>query len=261
MFGFFKKKEVPQESVVPVAQSRKDYNNPDRVIAYFKAQTGITFEKQRDIFRKKLETFCIINHIDTFDECLNRVQEEASLRQELTNALTTNESYFFREYAQFEQMVAIAKTLPRPFRILCAPCATGEEPYSITIVLLEAGFLPSSFEVIGVDINTKALEHARKGRYNERSMRNIPEALRQKYFSSTDGAYYEVNQSLRAQVSLHQVNIFETEFLTLGKFDLVFSRNMLIYFDKETKRDAQKILESVRRDPEIPVFFGHADLF
>ncbi len=260
MFGWFKKRSPELTPVVSETPITYDYDNPDAIIAYFKSETGVTFEKQRDIVRRKLETFCRLRDIVSFSSCLQSVSHDAGLRQELINALTTNESYFFREYAQIEQMAAIAKNLAVPINILCAPCATGEEPYSIVIALLEAGLRADTFRVVGIDINTQALERARQGRYGERSVRNIPEALRQKYFTCHSNNF-EISERIISQVIFKNVNLFDPEFLELGTFDLIFSRNMLIYFDDMTRVKARTILESMRKDPGIGVFFGHADLF
>ena len=160
MFGWFKKNSSETAPANNEKVMQYDFEDPDDIIAYFKRETGVTFEKQRDIVRRKLETFCRLRDIASFSECLQKVTHNTALRQELINALTTNESYFFREYAQIEQMATIAKSLAAPITVLCAPCATGEEPYSIVIALFEAGLRAENFRVVGIDINTNALEKA-----------------------------------------------------------------------------------------------------
>ncbi len=144
--------------------------------------------------------------------------------------------------------------------ILCAPCATGEEPYSIAIALLEAGVLPSRFCILGIDINADALKKAKLATYNQKSVRNLPPETLSKYFTKIDESY-ALKECVQILVHFKLANIFDNSFKKIGKFDFIMSRNMLIYFDKETKFKAKIILESLRKDTKYEVFFDHADLF
>ena len=144
--------------------------------------------------------------------------------------------------------------------ILCAPSSTGEEPYSIVIALLEAGVASSKFQIVGIDINSDALEKASCATYKEKSIRNLPKDVVRKYFTQNSETY-TLKKEFSSLVTFKLANIFDSSFVSLGKFDFIFSRNMLIYFDKETKLKAKEILESMRKNREHNVFFGHADLF
>jgi len=259
MFGWLKAKELPKEPAweEPV----EEFENPEALIDFFKDETGITFEKQGSVVRRKLAGFCRRRGFHSFAQCYDRITGDESLRQELVNCLTTNESFFYREFAQIEKLVLLAETASRPFTVLCAPCATGEEPYTIALALLEAGIPSSGFRITGIDINTEALERAREGSYRERSVRNIPPAVLARYFTETGEGLFVLEERVREQVTFQRMNVFDPAFPSLGKFDFVFSRNMLIYFDKETRKKARSILEGMGKDPSLPPFFGHADLF
>ena len=258
MFEWFKKTQMPQHTLNEAIV--EDFSNPDALVAFFKQETGVTFERQYSIVVRKLQNFCRQRAIYSFEACYDQVQNDPTLKQELINYLTTNESFFFREYAQIEALADLISRRSDQVSILCAPCATGEEPYSIAIALIESGIHASRFHITGIDINTDALKHAKKACYNERSVRNLSEIQKERYFVK-DAEHYCLVQEITSCVTLHQMNIFDPVFQRMEKFDYVFSRNMLIYFDKETKARAQAILESMRRHADIPVFFGHADLF
>jgi len=260
VFSFFKKKkrEEPEEEVQNIVYDCEDVSE---LMQYFEKETGITFEQQKNILKSKLTLFCKSYRIDSFSTLLERVKNDAQMKQKLINLLTTNETYFYREFSQILAVVEHIKkrTSRAPISILCAPCATGEEPYSIAIALFEAN-VEVEFSIVGIDINSQALEKAREASYIKRHMGSLDTSLVQRYFHLHDEKYI-LSEKVKKRVRLEKKNIFESDFAALGKFDYVFSRNMLIYFDKETKLRARSILESMRKDSSVGVFFGHADLF
>ncbi len=258
MFGLFKKKVQPTEDTnISIVE---EFTDVTLIAEYFKKETGVTFEKQISILKSKLITFCRQRNIYTFTQLLETVKSNTTIKQELIDYLTTNETFFYREFKQIEELVSLIKKRTEPINILCAPSATGEEPYSIAIALLEAGVSASRFSIVGIDINTEALQKANRALYRERNIRNFSPEIRQRYFLQ-DGEQYALQNSVKSLVTFKQSNLFDSSFNLLGTFDYVFSRNMLIYFDKTTKLKAKKILEDMRKDPSQPVFFGHADLF
>lgn len=259
MFNFFKKKETQidmEEKIV----LKEDFKDVTPVAAYFKNETGVTFDAQTSILKNKLMTFCRQREIKSFTKLLQVIKSDKNIKQELTDALTTNETFFYREFKQIEQLVELVKASHSSVRILCAPSATGEEPYSIAIALLQAGVSSSNFSIIGIDINSDALSKANKAVYKERNVRNLSQSIIMKYFSQEDDKYILGNE-IKSLVSFKQFNLFDDALTHLGKFDFIFSRNMLIYFDKETKIKAKTILENLRNNDDHKIFFGHADLF
>ncbi|MCW8928609.1 MAG: protein-glutamate O-methyltransferase CheR [Gammaproteobacteria bacterium] len=261
MFNFFRKKNSHEDTSNSKSQPIvENFNNTESIASYFKIETGITFEKQQSILKSKLISFCRIHHIISFQACLEQVKINNNLKQELINYLTTNESYFYREYLQIDDLVKQVKKKNSVVDILCAPSSTGEEAYSIAIALLSAGIPKNQFNLTGIDINTKALEHAQTGIYNERNISKLPKPILLKYFKKIDSKYY-LSDEIKQCVHLKTENIFNQSFKIIGRFDYIFSRNMLIYFDMETKIKAKKILEDLLKNKQTPIYFGHADLF
>ncbi len=257
MLHLFKRNKT---EIITTKKEIEDFSNVEIVADYFKRETGVTFEKQISSLNNKMKLFCKHNEIISYKELLSQLQKDKDLKQDLINLLTTNETYFYREFKQIEELVGIIKSKREKVTILCAPSATGEEPYSIAIALLEAGVAAESFSIMGIDINKEALHKAEEAVYGERNIKYLPKEAVDKYFSEETNKYI-LKEEIKKQVSFKLVNIFDKEFLQLGKFDFVFSRNMLIYFDKETKQKAKVILESMRKDDKYNIFFGHADLF
>lgn len=258
MFSFFKKEVVSQEKL-EVADI-EDYTDVAPVASYFKNETGVIFDEQSSILKNKLTTFCRHRNINSFSKLLRLVKVDTKIKQELIDYLTTNETFFYREFKQIEQLVQLVKKQNSQVRILCAPSATGEEPYSIAIALLEAGIIAGNIDILGIDINSDAIQKSEEAIYKERNIRNLADDVLNKYFSKIDEKYV-LKEKVKSLVSFKKLNLFDDSFKSIGKFDYVFSRNMLIYFDKETKLKAKAILEEMRKDETHEVFFGHADLF
>lgn len=259
MFNFFKKKEQQIESV-ELQLIQEDYNDIEPIAKYFHNETGITFDKQISILKNKVTSFCKQRKIYSFEKLFEDIKSNKYLKQELVDYLTTNETYFYRERIQINELVELVKKQDKSIKILCAPSATGEEPYSIAIALLEAGIFSSNINIIGIDINQEALTKAKTAIYTERNIRNLSLNILHKYFTKKDDRY-ALKEDVKSLVTFQLANIFNHSFKDLGQFDFIFSRNMLIYFDKQTKEKAKIILESMRKDEEYDVFFGHADLF
>lgn len=258
MFGFLKK-DIPTDNKKNEVIV-EDYNDVSPIAQYFKNETGVTFDKQTTILKSKVTTFCKQRCINSYGELLDKIKYDKELKQALIDYLTTNETFFYREFKQIEELVTLVKKENKKVDILCAPSATGEEPYSIAIALLEAGVPPSNFHIVGIDINQDAINRAKEALYRERNVRNLSPQIIDRYFTK-DNNLYVLRESIKAHVSFKVINLFDISFRSIGKFDFIFSRNMLIYFDKETKLKAKEILESMRKNQNQEIFFGHADLF
>lgn len=257
-FDFFKKSSSTEvEQTKPLTQN---YDDVLEIANFFKGETGVTFDKQTSILKNKVTTFCKHREICSFGELLKSLKQDSVLKQALIDALTTNETFFYREFKQIAQLVDIVKKGGQKVEILCAPSATGEEPYSIAIALLEAGVRAESFKILGIDINQDAISRAKDGVYKERNVRNLSKEQLSKYFKE-ENALFILNDSVKSRVEFRVQNIFEPSFKNIGSFDYIFCRNMLIYFDKETKLKAKEILQSLRKNKNQEIFFGHADLF
>ena len=187
--------------------------------------------------------------------------------QELMNGITVNETYFFREKDQFEVLVnhilpELHKTLPasRPIRILSSPCSTGEEPYSMILHIVEEGNVVEQrdIEVVGIDIDSTVIQKAQKAKYSDRSVHAIPKPILSKWFKKNKLGY-ELGDDLLGTVDFQVANVFDkTQMRKLGKFDVIFSRNMLIYFDDASRKEVAMTFYDML-NPGGYVLLGHAE--
>ena len=263
MFSFLKKKESndkKEDEVIIDKTEVEDYKDVSPVAEYFKNETGVTFDNQVSVLKNKLTTFCRMRYIPSFLKLLEITKKDSQIKQELIDYLTTNETFFYREFNQIAELTELVKQKSNSVNILCAPSATGEEPYSIAIALLEAGVPSSRFSITGIDINAGAIQKAEIAQYRERNIRNLSEDILKRHFENSEGNYI-LKEHVKSLVTFKIANLFDKSFTNLGKFDFIFSRNMLIYFNHDTKLEAKRILESMRKDETQDIFFGHADLF
>lgn len=187
--------------------------------------------------------------------------------QELMNAITVNETYFFREKDQFEVLVdhvlpELHAKMPagRPLRILSSPCSTGEEPYSIVLHILEEGQVVEErdIEIVGIDIDSTVIDKANKAFYSERSVHAIPKDILNRWFKKKSLGY-QLSDDLLGSVDFQVVNVFDkAQMRRLGKFDVIFSRNMLIYFDDASRKEVAMTFHEML-NPGGYVLLGHAE--
>jgi len=187
--------------------------------------------------------------------------------QELMNAITVNETYFFREKDQFE--VLVNKILPelherlpasQSLRILSSPCSTGEEPYSMILHIVEEGNIVEQrdIEVVGIDIDSTVIKKAQIAKYSDRAVHAIPKSILARWFNKR-ALGYELGEDLQGSVDFQVVNIFDkAQMRTLGKFDVIFSRNMLIYFDDASRKEVAMTFYDML-NPGGYVLLGHAE--
>ena len=166
--------------------------------------------------------------------------------------MTVNETYFFREDYQFDALVRgilpeITRTR-RPggtLRIWSMPCSTGEEPYSIAIQILENWSRADEFdiEITGSDIDSRVLADARKGIYGNRSLQRLSPELRKKYFRSVGEDQFEIHEELRSSIDFSIANLSDPIHMHRYRaMDVIFCRNLLIYFDDTSRRAAVEAL-------------------
>lgn len=185
--------------------------------------------------------------LESFEAYVDRLKVNGSGEvQQLVNLLTVNETFFFREYEQLahfaedvlpEVASAITARGERTFRLLCGACSSGEEAYTLAIILSEMldGEPPWTIRVDALDIDTAILERARAGRYAGRSVRDIPTAYRARHFKLSDGVF-EVAEPIRRLTRFHHVNMVDgREMAPFRDFDVAFCRNLLIYLDSNQR--------------------------
>jgi chemotaxis protein methyltransferase CheR len=186
------------------------------------------------------------NHIDDFKDYFFKLRfdDDGTEFQKLINLITNNETYFYREKEHFEVLVKnilpeIDKQLAKnqKIRILCAPCSSGEEVYSIVLHLLQQNNIKRDFEIVGVDIDSDVIQKAKNAIYQEKSILNLSIDAQESYFTR-DGYDYILDESIKKDTEFLLVNLYDKEETAkLGKFDVIFSRNMFIYFDEVSRKD------------------------
>jgi chemotaxis protein methyltransferase CheR len=168
---------------------------------------------------------------------------------DIMDILTTNETYFFREGFQLRAFtdeilpeLMQLKQRDKALRIWSAGCSTGEEPYTIAMLMLELGcFQGWRIEIVGSDISQRVVQHARKGIYGKSSFRATEQRYLDRFFSEAEGGY-RINDEVRELVTITHMNLFDANRLALlGKMDVIFCRNVIIYFDNDSK---MRIIES-----------------
>jgi chemotaxis protein methyltransferase CheR len=185
--------------------------------------------------------------------------------QEFVNALTTNLTSFFREHHHFQIFAEHLKSKPAShhWKVWCSAASTGEEPYSIVMTALEALGNRPQFSLAASDIDSKVLATAANGVYKAESLKGVSQAQMQAFFMRGKGAnqgMVRVKPELRQYIEFLIINLIKDDWPFREPFDVVFCRNVMIYFDAETQR---RVLERIHRvmKPGGILFVGHAENF
>lgn len=193
-----------------------------------------------------------------------RVLASPAERQSLIEAVVIPETWFFRDGAPFallRELAAAARPARRaagPLRVLCAPCASGEEAYSIAATLLEAGLRPEDFLVHAIDVSLALLRRAERGRYGPSAFRGADPSRQAAHFTRTEGEYC-VRPLLRASVRFAQGNLMDAAFLAgEAPFDVIFCRNLLIYLAPAARRRLVGTLDRLLAAGGT-LFVGHSE--
>jgi chemotaxis protein methyltransferase CheR len=235
----------------PLAMSDAEFA---KFCEFFYRKTGIQFQDNKKYYvERRIAERIARTNTGSFREYfqLVRFQVSGTEMQALINAMTVNETYFFREDYQFDSLVTgilpeLAKTKARgkPINIWSMPCSSGEEAYSIAINILERWDQADAWdiEIHASDIDTKILGEARAGLYGERSLSRVPPKIKQRYFVQRPGGNYQICDQLRESIEFSLVNIVDP--LQTRRFrdiDVIFCRNLLIYFDDIGRRQAAEM--------------------
>jgi chemotaxis protein methyltransferase CheR len=238
---------------------------------FFHRKTGIHFEASKRYFVDKR----LIERIEaTGAESFRawfvalRFEADGAEMQHLVNAMTVNETYFFREAYQFDCLVnsilnevAARKPPGSRIRIWSIPSSTGEEPYSIAIYLLERWAAISRYdvEILSSDIDTKVLQAAQRGVYSERSVGQLPPAYLKKYFTPHGDREWRISRELVDAVEFSRVNLSEpADTRRFRDIDVIFCRNLLIYFDDLSRRVAAEAMYDAL-NPGGFICLGHSE--
>ncbi|MDH4230611.1 MAG: protein-glutamate O-methyltransferase CheR [Nitrospirota bacterium] len=209
---------------------------------------GLYFDdSSRYLIEKRLSRRVKNHHLSDFRDYYRFIRYDKNTEEELSaimDILTVNETYFFREQNQLkafsqeilEELKAVNKDR-KSLRIWSAGCSTGEEPYTITMLIKEKGnFSDWDIEIHGSDINQRVLQSARKGVYRKNSFRATEPYYLKKYFlEENDG--FRISDSIKKHVNFSYLNLLDSHKIRfLGKMDVIFCRNVLIYFDNASRK-------------------------
>jgi chemotaxis protein methyltransferase CheR len=235
-------------------------------------KVGIFFEEKKIYFlKKRLLTRMETLGIDDAGQYIRLLKfddsDELEL-QELINLITTNETYFFREFDQLrifaEECIPYLcekkKDMDRTIRIWSAGCSSGEEPYTISIILMELldDYKSWKIEIKGCDVDLNVLEKARIGKYDERSVKDVPKEYLEKYFIIEENGYY-IKPEVKENVVFEHMNLMDkTKMRFQVGYDFIFCRNVLIYFNEISRKEViDQFYYSLNKDGFI--FLGHAE--
>ncbi len=237
---------------------------------FFYRKTGILFEDSKRYFvdKRLLERIAATGN-DSFRSyfIMLRFQASGEELQALVNAMTVNETYFFREDYQFDCLtrsmltdIITHRDHNEPIRIWSVPSSSGEEAYTIAMYLLEAWPYLSEWdvEIISSDIDTDIINKAKQGLYSARSVQHVPADLLQKHFRRK-GDFYQINDALREVVEFTRVNVMDpADMRSYRNFDVIFCRNLLIYFDDLSRKQAAEAFYDALR-PGGFICLGHSE--
>jgi chemotaxis protein methyltransferase CheR len=229
---------------------------------------GMFFDNGKsDLLLEKLSPLVIERGFNSYLDYYYLLKYDASSRaewQNVVNALSVQETYFWRE---FDQVRALVQTLVPQWkeqggstlRIWSAACATGEEPLTIAMALNEAGwFEKASIEILASDASTKAIERAKQGVYKERAFRNLPPPLRERYFEP-DGSNWRIKSDIHSRVNWGLANLMdERQIAPFATADFIFCRNVFIYFSETAIGRAVRSFSRYLRPPGY-LFVGAAE--
>ena len=259
----------PASAIWPAAAPVLSPAELTQVCDFIYRRTGMMFgEAKRYYVERRVADRMARSGRLAFPAYLARLQRDPAEAEALINSFTVNETYFYRETHQLECLSRCL--LPelvqgrRPgdkVRLWSVPCATGEEAYSLALWLLDNWRLVDAYhvEIVGSDIDTQALTDARLGLYGERALARLPRTALEAYFEPPTPDGRRLIADLRESVSFTAANLIDPDSMAAhGRFDVIFCRNVLIYFDDAARRLATELLFQ-RLTPGGFLCLGHAE--
>lgn len=224
-----------------------------RLQRFFREASGIALSSQKQaLVASRLRKRLVHHRLPDFDAYCDLLlsPEAEEERQHAVDLLTTNETYFFREPLHFELLAdwVLPSITRRPLRVWSAACSSGEECYSLAMQL-DHVVGREGWDLVGTDLSQRMVQHARRGLYRQARLDAMPRHFLRSYCRRGTGqyeGYLLIERALRERVSYLQHNLFDSR-PTLGRFDVVFLRNVLIYFDAAAKREI--VLRVIERMP------------
>lgn len=226
----------------------------DFMVTLIKDKSGIILTKDKSyLFESRLLPVARRHGMKTVDDLVRalRMKKDSAVVADVVDAMTTNETFFFRDTRPFDQfkniiMPELIKTkTDKNIRIWCAACSSGQEPYSLGMILHDMNILSRGYrvELIASDLSNSILNKAKEGLYTQFEVqRGLPVTYLVKYFIEENGKW-RISDDIKRMIDFRILNLLEIP--PLGRFDVIFCRNVLIYFDVETKKMILKRLASM----------------
>jgi chemotaxis protein methyltransferase CheR len=237
--------------------------------SFLKARSGLALSaEKRYLVDSRLGPVCRRHGLASLAELVARLRSgrAGDLERVVVEAMTTNETFFFRDRAPFDLFretllprFLAARAATRRIRIWCAAASTGQEPYSLAMMLSEAAPRLAGWQVdiLATDLSVDVLERAKAGLYSQFEVqRGLPIQLLLKYFTQV-GDQWQISPQIRSMVDFRPLNLIR-DFSPLGSFDIIYCRNVLIYFDQPTKSDVLKRVAGAL-GPEGVLLLGAAE--
>ncbi|KAA5606958.1 chemotaxis protein CheR [Roseospira marina] len=240
----------------------------DYVSRLLKERSGLVLTRDKAyLLESRLMPLARKRGLKGLDDLLALVRKrDAAVEKLVVEAMTTNESFFFRDNKPFDQFRSIvlpnllkARASRKSFRIWSAACSSGQEPYSLAMILKEEGAKLAGWriEIVGTDLSSEILQKARNGAYSQFEVqRGMPMALLVKYFKKKEENWV-IDPSIASMVTFKEWNLLG-DLRALGQFDVVFCRNVLIYFDQPTKSKVLHSISQVMADDAV-LYLGGAE--
>lgn len=252
-----------------ISEREFDFTERDfqRIRKLIHQRAGISLsEAKRDMVYSRVARRLRAVDLRSFEDYLNRLEtsDDGAEWEAFTNALTTNLTSFFRESHHFPILAEHLLKLKKPISIWCSAASTGEEPYTIAMTACEAfNTLKPPVSIIATDIDTNVLTVAERGIYPWERMEKISEQRLKRFFLKGTGdkaGLVRVRNELRALVSFRPLNLLDPEWPVSGPFDVIFCRNVMIYFDKQTQKTVLNRFAPLLK-PDGLLFGGHSENF
>ena len=220
-----------------------------RIVRYLKPRYGLDLEQKKVIVNGRMENYIKAGGWANFNQYMDAVESDRSgnLEMILVNMLTTNHTYFMREFGHFDYFrkevlpwLKTKESAKKDLRIWCGAASTGEEPYMIAMVLQDFFGVEHrqwDTKILATDVSTRVLKHAIAGIYNAEGLKQVPEQWKRHFFKQDKiSGQYMVKEELKKEVIFRQFNLMEP-FPFRKKLHTIFLRNVMIYFDEKTKAE------------------------
>lgn len=241
-----------------------------RIYVFLKSKYGIDMARKKEIMTGRLENYVSNGGWNSFSAFMDAVQTDATgqLEKRLVGMLTTNHTYFMREFEHFEFLhrivlpeLAKKEARTKDLGIWCAASSSGEEPYMLAMLIKDFFGLDHpnwDTKILATDVSAEILEQAVKGIYTLEQLAEVPNQWRRRYFKPMpDGQHFMVTDEIKREIFFRKFNLMDP-FLFKRKFHVIFLRNVMIYFDNKTKQELiKKVYNSL--EPGGYLFIGRTE--